>query len=1061
MRPLPLLFLLTLAGATCPRPGSAFSTRVHIHLANRVREALLERADGTLPLLRSPYAVRLRREDFEAIAAHPLAFRAGAVGPDNIAFPGMTDPTHAIEQRPYEQCELLYREAATPEERAYALGCFLHGTTDAVAHHLVNFLAGETFTLTPLNNARQHGYSNVVRHMIAESMFQRAAFRLDPEAFRTGPLLHSVPGSFLLRAYFAESSPLWQVMARRARARFEAQAARMPNATLPELLLAVDLAPAEHLVLTPLYLRGADALRRKAREDLVAAIATMQNPATPEGAQLRVSPGPDGRLGTSDDRTACTASCPLLYARYFTYVALLAPRLDASNNPLPSAFDKISDKLQQDLFQFLPAYVRTIENISARLNTPLSEDSDEFALDRAEVARLFAPLDAWAVNLTTLDYETAARAVVPDWLLAVQDALRAVGVNVSVAAILEAALRPIVQPIRDAIRTYVIERAKLFLEELRREYMRELDAVRAEYAQRLAAAAPMGLAGTVLDRLFDSGLYVHAYNFTAAALANHAVALPVGDDPVGAGPASFDASFTLAWSQPGLCGYLRRAVFPLGIDARGALSVRPSEGTDLMAPITDDSPVECHDGSLTAFARRPTVASCRLTDLAHLLADPAHRGSLTRSHPPELGEAPQVSCSYLEVPGLPGPDRAEMEGTGCGCRVGGRPPAAPGGWALLLGVALCIRCARRRRPVPPVVLLAVVALQPGCGPATDSMEEMRSDPPPSPPTRRQALLDALHRSVWHGRQMRGGVERAYELRFDARSFLWAEIQNPYGPARRRELRVFTVEEDGTTVRTTVSSPITWPDARDIGRRDEWKVEVVAGSPRRLRLQRGGMTEEFTEGPWPVPSAGLTATVRVFPSGGAVDKAFCSSGVNGFRYPVFFDFARGRSSEPVLGEDVVAGARLLKWRDASGQNRFAITDVDGFNTLGRTELSDQFNFFVTYRGRIHHPGGPFQMRELDDSVEDGVWVFLGDKVGSNSTADLFLEVHGFIWRDTTPDEPSIHVPAGEVPIEIIVARCAKQIEDVDVQLRLANGTYRLVGDTPSTPEVNETLFPPAL
>ena len=102
-----------------------------------------------------------------------------------------------------------------------------------------------------------------------------------------------------------------------------------------------------------------------------------------------------------------------------------------------------------------------------------------------------------------------------------------------------------------------------------------------------------------------------------------------------------------------------------------------------------------------------------------------------------------------------------------------------------------------------------------------------------------------------------------------------------------------------------------------------------------------------------------------------------------------------------------------------------------------------------------------MQEQNDSVEDGVWVFLGDKVGSSNTNDLFLEVQGFLTPDKTGNTPSTTLAAGPVPIEIITVRCAKQIEDMDVELKLGSGPYQLVGNAPSSPTVNTTLFPAAL
>ena len=70
-------------------PAEAFSTRVHIMLANKIRDALA--AGGTsIQLWQGGYAVNITPDDARAILDEPEAFRAGAIGPDNMIFPGMT-----------------------------------------------------------------------------------------------------------------------------------------------------------------------------------------------------------------------------------------------------------------------------------------------------------------------------------------------------------------------------------------------------------------------------------------------------------------------------------------------------------------------------------------------------------------------------------------------------------------------------------------------------------------------------------------------------------------------------------------------------------------------------------------------------------------------------------------------------------------------------------------------------------------------------------------------------------------------------------------------------------
>lgn len=326
------------------------------------------------------------------------------------------------------------------------------------------------------------------------------------------------------------------------------------------------------------------------------------------------------------------------------------------------------------------------------------------------------------------------------------------------------------------------------------------------------------------------------------------------------------------------------------------------------------------------------------------------------------------------------------------------------------------------------------------------------------------LLSDLGQSVWHGLQTRNGVERAYEISFDADQTLWAEVRNPFGPARKREMRVFSVGSDGASVSTTVITPQGWPVPQNNGEKKDYTVTVVDGSPRQLVIERDGDVETYDEGPYPEPQSGLTAFVRVFPSSGAVYDAFCGKGtfeLQPDRLPIW-DFARDNSLEQELGSDIVAGVPLSTWSDPSGNNQFAVRNVPGFDRLGGTELTDQFNFIVTYWGALSHSGGTISMREQNDQVQDALWAWLGDGVGSNNTNDLFLEVHSLAGADITADEPSGSFAAGDVEFEAMVLRCNDAItKPIDVQVRFGSGAWTLVGSAPTLPVINDTLFPPAL
>ncbi|MCB9585449.1 MAG: hypothetical protein H6718_08630 [Polyangiaceae bacterium] len=637
----------------------AFSTRIHIMIANDIRKELIAGGGNSVALKLSGYSVSLSEEDARAIRDNPLEFRAGAIGPDNTVFPGMTDPSHALHQQPYAQCQLLYDEALTDAERAYALGCFLHGSTDAIAHHYVNYMSGETFTLTPITSARQSSWDNVVRHIVAESQIQKAAYEQSPSAFGAGTLAHTIPQGFVLRTYFGTQNPVWLAMTEHARAKFEAAKSANPGASFVSIVNSAELPAADHLALAPFYIEEIDRERLDIRLDIETRIAELQDPSTADGFELGVTAGSDGQLGTPDDQTDCDFSCPVLFSTYKTYVAMLTPRFDANNQPLPSAFDKLSEKLHDDLYGFMPAYAQTVTGLSTELNSPLTPGAPQFSLSKSRLGVLMQPMKDWANNITNLDYETVAQAVLPQWYLDLQSTLETLGINIPPADIIRAVFDPIVQPIKDTLKDKAIDLAEEYVGTLIDELEAKEDAVLSEYDTRLSAAADPNLNGTALDNLFDSGLYAHAFNIAAVTFADHRMVVPASGDQ---GPASFDASHTPAWMQPGVCDYLRPAVFPLGIDTKALLSVR-KDGTDYPATITEDAPVECHSGKLESFAPNASTADCAVTDLAALILDPGHQGSVSRAFPPGLSDAP-ATCLNVAVPGLPDPPANPSGGAG-------------------------------------------------------------------------------------------------------------------------------------------------------------------------------------------------------------------------------------------------------------------------------------------------------------------------------------------------------------------------------------------------------------
>ncbi len=873
MRLLRLWSVALLALLALPSVASAYTTRVHIVMANEVREALIASGDGTIELRWSGATVRLPPEDADAIVNQPLAFRAGAIGPDNTVFPGMTDGSHGVHQDPYGQCELLYMEAITEVERAYALGCFLHGATDAVAHHFVNDFTGETFTLNPRSEGRLSSFDNVVGHIVTESRIQDAVRQSDPTALSESALRHDIPESFVLRAYYDVDSPVWQRLAEGALERWEAARAASPDGNLLSWAGAAGLASWEHVAMAPVYLSEIQRLRVALRAFVEAEIADLSDPSSTRGRELGVTAGDDGMVGTPDDDTACSGSCPTLFGRYYVYVNLLAPRTDAGGRPLPSAFDAISDRLGDDLNLFLPALMAVIGNLSNQLNAPITDDADHgLDVSPSDVAAIFAPLDDWATRTTSVDYELLGRAVTPVWYQNLSDFFDRFGVSISIPEVLAAVLEPLIREVREVLVDSVRAEAETYVIELAGEYRAGRDGFSDGLELQLAASAPDTLGGHALEFFQDSGLWNYSFNITAATFANHDVLL--SGDPIGEGAASFDASYTLEWTQLGLCDYLQAAVFPEGTGIGPLLSVHDGE-TFHMANIDGDAPVECHDGDLELFGM-PSVDNCRLVGLDELTRDP--HGSLSRAFPPTYASG-DATCRRLTVPGLPAPPPlpdggmgggdggasggdgggpggdggpGSGEDSGCGCAVPGGASGSPLG--LLFALAGLLFWRRRGQPARRsraagwakgwIALGALALALGGCDdgvvdPPTDGsvtpMDGGGDDAGPGPddsgvidedagdedggvgvdggPDLRRALLDALGASVWSGLQTRseGGslVERAYELRFDAATLEWAEIRNPWGPGRQRIFRSFSVDRDGETVDSTVMIPSGW------------------------------------------------------------------------------------------------------------------------------------------------------------------------------------------------------------------------------------------------------------
>lgn len=991
----------------------AFTTRVHVALANDVYEALAASDGRMIHLLGSDQRVELDPVDAGAILAHPLEFRAGAIGPDNFVFPAMTDQTHALGLRPYDQCRDLYGLAQSDAERAYALGCLLHGATDAVAHHYVNWLTGETFTLNPITAGREESYDNVVRHIVAEAMVQDAALALRPDLFSRERTLHAIPDAFVARAVVSTDSAVWQRMSSEALPLLEDAVAENPDAALVDLLLDLDLAGSELVVLLPRYvelLSDASAELGGVVEDTV---LELQDPTTPDGSALGVGPGSDGALGTPDDTTTCDLGCPELFTRYFLAVALLQPDPD-DGEPVWTRF---TEAFVADLAALPAAYVASVGNVSAIVTGPLAPGDDPVSLDPAVVTSALGPLYSWLDEVLAVDSDTV-ELVAPGWVLDLRDWLASLGVVIDLGEVADYVLEPVIEPIRRAIEEDVVAVVEDEIGALLAEYESQEGGVRAEYEDRLAAAAPTDLDGTALDHLFESGLWMSSFDIAAAALAEPGVVLPVGDDWDGVGGASFDASHTLAWMQAGVCPDIAAAVFPLGRDVAGLLSVS-IDGEVHRARVEGDAPVECHDGALDAFTDAPDASACRLVDLPSLARDP--HGSLSRAFPPSVVDQ-DIACE-ISVPGLVAASAPAPSGCGCTSSGGALAPAA---WVVVAALGL------RRRPWRGLAALAV-----GCGGSEPADTEVAPTAGPGPGGE---LREALGSSSWHA----DGVQ----LEFRAGFGLWSETRAPYGPSRARTMRSVAFGPDGGSFTTTVTTPEGWEVSPDEGKVEAWGVTV--GPDTLVLVDPAGRSSTYAAGPAPAPAGGWVAVASAFEPDGVVDDALCDS-TFAVDHSALFGFARGSFS--TLGErvavDAAAGVPLSTWPAGA----ITLAGVPGF---AASEVVMRDRFVVRYVGVLDHPGGALRVRERDDDVEGGVWVFTGDAVG---TSDYLLEVHSLVSPDGTADQPQVTLPPGPVPIEVVIARCTGAIQAVDVEVDLGGGWVGL-DQAPIAPDGVDSVFPAA-
>lgn len=733
--------LAAAAAALVPETASAYSVKVHIHIANEIRDELVRNWNGEgcdpaadawcgEPAIRllgpgeeTRYVV-LSQENARAIVDNPEYWRGGAIGPDNTVFPGMTDPSHAWHFAPFSQCQAMLDASADDAERAYALGCFLHGITDNNVHHVVNYFTGETFTLFPKDAAEgdelEFSLLNVVRHMTVESKIQGALEEANPAAFETDKLVHRIAGDLYRRVYLSpdeEGRGLWHWFAGSLveRKNDALRAAQLdgfdPNMHLEtsieeiresgqtieldgrvmdayieflstggnvQVLEPGGLAPYHYVLLLP---------------ELVEDVKRLLDIAQAHGETKL-----DETLAEWQAEGECSLSCPLLRTRKELYEHLFAEMEGG-----PSRFQQAVELKKAELDGVTLGYVEAVETLS---NLVVTKGAS--ALTAQDIASALEPLDTAITEVTDFPYEV----LFPEWAV---DVIDSVGP-------LRDFLQGTVRLITEEFKAHIVSRMEEYTTHLKEQLialtpsavtdlhekareLRDIAVSQIDQARLDALGLDLSDADAALENFSTSVLYMNSYNSVAGALANQEVVFSQAPTSFfGGGPVSFDASYQVGYTQLSVCDDLAKVFYPCGTSAIESLqgNYEACETLDIVSPEMEPH-VECHDGSALEWADDPNPAQCVKREFEQVIGpEEGHLGSYTLAFPPELSDR-GPECFSPIVPGITaedgsfddiGGDALDDSGddSGCGCTSGNNTPgAAP------LFVLLAATLRRRRR----------------------------------------------------------------------------------------------------------------------------------------------------------------------------------------------------------------------------------------------------------------------------------------------------------------------------------------------------------------------------
>lgn len=734
---------LTLAAiAAVPSTASAYSVKVHIHLANEIRAELIRNMDRVgcteedawcgkpaIKLLGPDGAdkyVLLSDDNAEAIRDNPEFWRGGAIGPDNTVFPGMTDPSHAWHFFPFSQCQAMVENSKDSAERAYALGCYLHGITDNNVHHVVNYFSGETFTLFPKDQAEdgelKFSLMNVVRHMTVEGKIEKALEAANPDAFKPANLEHKIAGDLYRRVYLDPTDGtrgLWHWFAGGLVERkndalraahldgfdpqhdletsiedlkeegitidldgrvMEAYVEFLKTGGTVDGLTPGSLAPHDYVLLLPEIVEDVKRLLDITEARGVARMDALVDEWKAEGE--------------------CSLTCPILSTKKKLWEHLFKGTANSR-----SLYGQAVDLKKEQLDGVVAGYIGTVERLSnlivAKGPGGLSLSDIQFAIE---------PLANAIDQVTDFPYEV----LFPQWAVDIIEDI----------APLRSFLEGTVRLVTDEFKAQIVARMTEYTAQLKEQLLamapeavqhlhdkaqelRDIALAQIDEAKLDALGIDLSDADAALSSFDRSVLYMNSFNSIAGVLANSE--LVFSTEPTsfaGGGPVSFDASYQVGYTQMSVCGDLAEAFYPCGTSAIEVLQpdYTSCERVDVITPEMEPH-VECHDGSATEFTDDPNQATCVRRDLEQIIGPTeGHLGSYTLAYPPEHADR-GPECRDLEVPGLDvsaegkednaGGETAEGGADeGCACNARGSGGSAPA-WMLTLFVVAGV--ARRRR----------------------------------------------------------------------------------------------------------------------------------------------------------------------------------------------------------------------------------------------------------------------------------------------------------------------------------------------------------------------------